>query len=296
VQRKYKTLKIVETFKTLEGAEQKLAWFNTEKQKIVDKENEEIIKLNKSKCKDGYGYLSINNTKIGEIQNVKLNEETFIIFGHLSWSFDCNGRPVGMYKGKKKSLHIHTMEHYFGEYNKKLHGTIDHKNIDPLDCTIESLRPASHSLQMQNRNTKSILGFQGITLSNDKFKARMHTQIKNNGKTKNKSKSRSFYILEDALRFYNKMVIEKFGLDEKGNPIGKVHIVPNTTTYMKDFYDKQVLTEEKIKNAGKTELQSILALNPDWRIGILLEPKKIPNNNLAPYREEILKHYLAQKM
>ena len=263
-------------------------------QKIVDKENEEIIKLNRSKCKNGYGYIPIFNTKIGEIQNVKLNEETFLIFGHLSWNFDANGKPVGMYKGKMKSLHIHTMEHYFGEYNKKLHGTIDHKNIDPLDCTIESLRPASHSLQSQNRNTKSILGFQGITLADDKFKAAMQTQIKN-GQNRKKSKSRNFYILEDALRFYNKMVIEKFGLDEKGNPVGKVHIVPNTTTYMKDFYDRRVLTEEKIKNAGKIELRSILAVNPDWKIGILAEPKEFPNNNLAPYREEILKYYLAQK-
>ena len=294
VKRKYKTLKIEETFKTLEEAKKKLDWFNNEIQKMIDIENEEIIKLNRSKCKNGYGYISINNTRIGEIQKVKLNEETFVIFGHLSWYFDAHGKPVGMYKGKMKSLHVHTIEHYFGEYNKKLHGTIDHKNIDPLDCTIESLRPATHSLQTQNRNTKNILGFQGISLVKDKFRAAMRTEIKNCG-NKIKLKGQNFYILEDALRFYNKMVIERFGLDEKGNPVGKVHIVPNTITYVKDLYDRKMLTEERIKNAVKTELISILAVNPDWMIGILSEPKKIPRNDLAIYREEILKYYLAQK-
>ena len=291
----YKTLKVNETFQIFEEAKNKLDWFNNEKQKMIDKENEDIVKMNKSKCRDGYGYIPIKNTKIGKIQNIKLNEETFIIFGHLSWSFDKDGRPVGKYNGKMRSLHIHTMEYYFGEYNKKIHGTIDHKNIDPLDCTIESLRPATRSLQNQNRNTKSVLGFQGITLANDKFKATMSTQIKNNGKTRVKSKSSNFDILEDALRFYNKLVIEKFGLDEKGNPVGKVHVIPNTTTYVRDLYNIRVLTEEKIKNAGKMELQSILAVNPDWKIGILSDPKNFPRNALQPHKEQILKYYLAQK-
>ena len=130
---------------------------------------------------------------------------------------------------------------------------------------------------------------------NDKFKAVFGTRNESDGKTNTKGKSGRFDILEDAMRFYNKLVIEKFGLDEKGNPVGKVHVIPNTITYVKDLYNRRVLTEEKIKNAGKMELQSILAVNPDWMTGILSDPKNFPRNALEPHRKQILKYYLAQK-
>ena len=172
-------------------------------------------------------------------------------------------------------MHQHVYKFYVKDYNKITHGTIDHKLRNPLDCTIESLRAATRSLQAHNVKKESCLGYHGISLNIGNFLSKFD------------NKSKKFEFLEDALLYFNNLVNEKYGFDKNGQSVGVNHIIPNTKTLVKDLYSKEKLNLEKIDNLIASEVKSIFYVNDDWR-------KEIGLLNLNDIKKENIDYYITK--
>lgn len=270
VERKYKKMHLKNNFESLEEAIEELKNFNNKIQDEKEREKKEKEMSLKYNLNEKYGYIEIKEKKY------KLNIETYYIFIHINWHLNKENRPLGVYNGKKKQMHIHVYEYYNKNYNKEIDGTIDHINGDVYDCTIESLRCASYSLQSHNVRRRNILGYHGISLARGKFSVN----------------SKSFEILEDALRYYNDTIDKKYGKDESGNSIGNIHLFcENKKTTMKDFFGKDKINTDFLdsKNITVSELKTIFYINEDWRkIAKISNIKEINSKTKEFFKNKLL--------
>ena len=134
---------------------------------------------------------------------VKINKEIWEKFALMKWNINQKGYVMGYYNGTTISLHILVYREYYPDYDVSLHGTVDHRNRCPADCTIENLRSATYSQQSQNRESHNISGYKGVTLREGCFRAHFQWE----GKHYYFKKQR---YLEDAARDYNTIAISKW--------------------------------------------------------------------------------------
>lgn len=250
--RQYKTLKINKTYENYEDACKAWQDFENKVLELKEEEKKKTLELNKENVDDKHGYIII---KEGEKEHrVKLNIEAYKEFVHCNWSM-VDGRPRGIYKGKNRELSVHVIKFYIKDYNRREMGTVDHRIQDPLDCTIEALRPASASLQSQNVIRENTSGYTGVFIRGTSFNVRYKT-IEIYG----------FDCLEDAARKYNELVEEDLGRDELGRIKGHINIVPdNKRTTIQDLFSSQHLTLQFLQNANVSQIRTIVMVNPELR-------------------------------
>ena len=270
LRRKFKTLKVSKTYKTFNEAYEAWLEFEHKLKEFKENEKQKTLELNKNNFGDKYGYLIIK--KDAEEIRVKLNIETYKEFVHCNW-WILDGKPHGTYKGKGRDLHLHVMKFYNKDYNKRDLGTVDHRYQNFFDCTIEVLRAASQSLQVQNTKRKNKLFYTGISARGNSF------SVSYKGKG-----SHGYTYLEDAARAYNTFVIKDLGTDEFGNPNGLVNDVPNEKkTTIADLYSNDKLTYDILLNITSYEIRSIIAVNPELRK--ILEISNIGSINTKNFKE-----------
>ena len=235
--------KINLSYDTYEEAYKAWQEYENRLERLRQEKREQTLKDNAHNIKGNYGYLVFKHK--GETYKVKLNLETFLEFIHCKWTLNKGGYPEGRYKKKKSQLHIHVFKFYNIQYNKKLHGTIDHRKGNKMDATIEFLRAASSSAQSQNKRSKGYLGYKGINIRGNSFVACY------------KGKKKTVEFLQDALREYNKWVTEDLGEE------GTLHEIPEGQTRVSDFFGNiQTLSEDFINKSSCIQTGSIISANP----------------------------------
>jgi hypothetical protein len=286
VDRVYKELKIRKTYNTYEEAFKSWTKFQNKIQTMIKNERELTLKLNQKNFDSEYGYLVIEDTKENRTVRVKLNIEAYLEFVHCTWRIDL-GKPNGVYKGKSKDLHVHTMKFYNEDYNRREFGSVDHINQNFFDCTIESLRAASQSLQIQNTKRKNVLNYTGVGITGKYFTA--------NYKDKHKT---GFKYIEDAARMYNSLVLDDFGEDEEGNSIGRLNNVPDgKKTSVKDLYSCEKLTYDMLKNITVTEMRSIATLSKQLKLHLKIgQVSKITKKNYEEVRDKTIEFCIISKI
>ena len=240
--------------KTLEEARKLVEEFEIQKQNLVEKEIEEKTQKSMKNVEKEYGFITVR------CFSFKVNLEVFKEFLHCNWYLiqkqKLERKDIGTrINGKHYTLYELVYKYYNKNYNKLRDGTIDHRNRNCFDCTIENLRAASNSLQMQNRKLRNLFGYTGVTLKGVNFIASHQNK-----------KRKNFKYLEDAALYYNNAVIESYGLYENGEPVGMINEIdfPKRTP-VKDFYDKKKLNINRIDNFYTSELISTFGVNPEWR-------------------------------
>lgn len=275
----YKCLKKDKTYETYEEAYQGLQKFIKKIEIFKEEERMETLYFNRDNYDDKYGYIVIEKDE--EEYRIKLNIDAYKEFVHYTWRM-VNGKPRGVYKGKTADLHIHVIDFYIKDYNRREMGTVDHRDHDPLDCTIEALRPATAKLQAQNVKPANILGFKGVFITGRNFGARYKDE-----------KVTGLEILEDAAREYNKFVEKDLGRDENGRIVGYVNVIPeNKRTTVKDLYSVENLTLEIVQDANVGQIKTILAVNSKLR-------KQLPDltinlSNIKKENYEIVKNKVIE--
>ena len=284
LKRNFKSLFVCCFCDTFEEAYELWIKFEDDIEKLKEAERKETLENNKDNFDSTHGYLIVKNGETQIEHKIKLNIEVYLEFVHCNWWFN-RGKPCGTYKGKTQDLHLHVMEFYNEDYNKREYGTVDHRYQDHLDCTIETLRPASASLQAQNIKRWNSLGYKGVSIKENSFIA----------KYKNKNLG-SFEYLEDAARAYNKAVDEEFGKDTSGKSNGLINIVPdNIKTSVKDLYSNENLTLETLQNITLTGLRSLIFVNEKVRNNLNIDylptrelNKEINKENFEDIRNKII--------
>jgi hypothetical protein len=152
--------------------------------------------------------------------------------------------------GRSKVLHIEVIKHYYNDYDKLKDGTVDHRDGDYYDCTIEKLRPADKRLQAHNQRCDNYTGYSNIRVQKANFLVELE------------GKQYRFDNLVDAVDYRNELIIEQYGIDENGDPI--VNIIPiddvvNCT--VADLYAISNLTRDDVENLTVEELRSVVVVN-----------------------------------
>ncbi len=235
--------------KTYEEAQKILTKFLDRKKEMIKEKRRKTLEENKDNIIGEYGYLKIpyNN----DIFIVKLNKETYSEFIHCTWYINNSSKPTprGSYNGISKNLHMHVIEFYYEDYDKRIDGTIDHRYQDYHDCTIENLRKASPNLQAHNISRDNVLGFTGISLSGDNFVISRTTK--------------TFRYIYQAIDERNLYIIDKYKKDENGEVVGNLLEYPQNNFTVEELYNIKNLDENKIRNAFSNELLSIYLVNPE---------------------------------
>jgi hypothetical protein len=278
----YLTLKFDKICESYEEAFEALQEAEKEIDTLKEKEKEDTLELNKANYNDTYGYIVIE--KDGKEYKIKLNIIAYKEFVHYTW-YMRNGRPNGSYKGKRADLHIHVIGFYIPHYNRREMGTVDHRDQDPLDCTIESLNPESASLQAQNAKSKNIWGFKGVILTFDNFSTNYKGKM-----------TGGFDCLEDAAREHNNQVEKDLGRDENGRVRGYINIIPEgKRTTLRDLFSMDQLTSEMVQEANIGEIKAIIIVNPEFKKFMpseCREIRKINKDNYEIIRDKIITELL----
>jgi hypothetical protein len=228
-----------EAVKILEG-------FKNKRDAIEDKKRLEKIENNKHNVDDKYGYIiPINDENV----KIKLNLETYNIFINQN-CYIADGKPYITVNGRSKVLHIEVIKHYYNDYDKLKDGTVDHRDGDYYDCTIEKLRPADKRLQAHNQRCDNYTGYSNIRVQKANFLVELE------------GKQYRFDNLVDAVDYRNELIIEQYGIDENGDPIGNIIPIDDVVNCtVADLYAISNLTRDDVENLTVEELRSVVVVN-----------------------------------
>jgi hypothetical protein len=267
-------VKISKTFKKLKEA---INFKEDIKQYIDDLDQIEREKLEKDidnyRNEEGIAVLKVRIKRgVEEYVDALVSDEDWLEFIHYTWWFSNGGYPT---TDKLGDLHIIVFKRWFPEEyaNRKDDESIDHKNIDPLDATIENLRLANKSLQVQNRKVEksSLVPFQCVHIICGSFYAIY----------KDKRYPVKYSTAEEASRKYNELAYND-------NPDSRMNVIPDTKTTVADIYGKENLKKLDINNIST--LQDIKEIFRYNKIPRDFNYHDMRIKNIQEYRNIIIKY------
>lgn len=273
VKKQYNGKLFRKNYRTIDEAVKALEEFESMKEEMIKEENDK--KLGDFSDEDEYCYIKIIKDDVE--YKFKVNTEAYKELGKVSWSIGYRNEAHGAYKGKKKALYVHVYEFYNPDYDKNRDGSIDHVDGDLYDCTIEKLRAANLSLQAQNKKTVGVLPYIGVSLKYMKFEV----SFQKTGK--------SFVYLQDAINDYNNKVIQKYGVDSIGKPLGKINeYIPEGKTTVADLYKKENFNREDIEKFALSEIKAFIMSNKDIRGKLDVRVRNIKMENYKEIRTKVI--------
>ena len=248
------TLEISKSFQKLEDT---ISFAKRVKEEIADKDQLQREKLEKEidqhRNEDGIAFLKMKNSD-DTYSDVMVIDEDWLDFVHYSWHNNGkgDGYPTNSDLG---DLHIVILKKHFPiEYdNRKDDETVDHKNRNVLDATIQNLRLAGSSLQSQNRivNRNSLVPYTGVHAVQGGFYA-LYKKERSNVK---------YETAEEASAKYNEMAF-------KDNAKCRLNIIPDKKTRIVDIFGIENLKQINIDDIkALADVKEIFRIN-QWHKGL----------------------------
>lgn len=225
----------------------------------------------------GYGIIYLYDREGNITGQTVVNENIWFETNLYSWHMRDDGYVGGYIEGKNVLMHTYLYEKYKGEIGKL---SIDHENINPLDNFLENLRVATRNVQGHNQNKKqgSILKEKGVTINGNKF-------VVNPYKTRY-----SFDFLEDAVRKFNELTVERYGDKAKIIPVGEGQ------TKVIDIISVEDITPEYIDSIKHVELFKLIVKKKGWGGNNgKIKQSYVRANTLNEYKEIAKKLFLEEK-